>query len=174
MILYCLIPPGNIQVRIDAFRRSIFRECGVTSPVALPPFIPICWVESLPEDGILEKAARLPSDSLRTGKLALHARALFLSIEPTALFASAKALVKPARRKGIFPLFPGILVYDGREDPALINVIRNKLPGPSCAWSVSSLSFVLIQPEREDRPWWKGVRWEFRWTGRLRKPKATG
>ena len=173
MILYCLVPPGNIQVRIDSFRRSIFREFGVTSPVALPPFIPICWVESLPEKDILDQAAALPSDSLRTGKPVVHKKALFLSVEPSTLFACAKAPVKSFAKEGIFPAFPGILVYDGRENIDLVSVIRDKISGLSCSWSVSSLSFVLIELETEGLPWWKGVRWEIQWTSRLRKPKTS-
>lgn len=157
--LIALTLQESVSLKIYRERRSLFRERGWTSALALPPLIPLGWYKKRPiEDEVPYLSP--PDRPLETGRTAaIHRGNLFLPCT-SEIFKSRYSLSGDA--EGWFAPYQGIFL--SAEESSC-----DQLPEmqPGTIGDIRLACFSLTSKTSETQ-WWKDLLQELLWSKHIR------
>jgi hypothetical protein len=157
--LIALLPPGSVEAEVSALQNALFEEYGSPSVVALPPLIPVGFVEESPSaarhaaEGLeaVCAAARSPY-FFRSRGLRWQEGCLFLGLESGGAWGSLRSALGYAR-SGPFPAAEGFVLglWDLRGEAADVpsRVV------PPVGFSSCSAALLTITASWGDERWWR-------------------
>lgn len=151
---YCLLPPGNVVREIAQVQERLFREHRNVSFRAIPPIIPVCWLES---PALPAGFPVLPVIRVRPTEYTIERRCLFLKLE--LLDAANESLIRAASEYEsaepvLFPAVLGFFLGAGYEGPEV------PPPPASLRFETAPVEPRLISIDHtESEAWYTGVVW---------------
>ena len=168
-LLLAISPPDHIEQPLDRLRERLFRRHALVSALALPPLLPLGFLEeeAVPGlRGVLEGLrAAFP---LEAGGIREEEGALFLAVDSGGSWAALREAIGRARplRPGFLPLREGFFLAclePGAPPEDLLGAPSAGGPPwppapPLGRFSPRGFSLLEIHSE-PPLPWWRDVRW---------------
>jgi hypothetical protein len=162
--LAALIAPGSVESELGKVQAAILSEHGLASAQALPPLIPIAFLDPGGAEGRLltelNRSIR-PGWRMRlTGTVWAEAH-LFAGVESGGLWRSlrTRALEICAVEKScLFPLAEGFYLGCGDALPEARSLIMPVVPWVS--FSSGTLTLLHIRVAFDGEGWWRELSWE--------------
>lgn len=167
-LLCALLPPGSIEAEVGRVQEWLFREHGLVSAVAVPPLIPVAFLEERdPPGGLLRDLNRAANAGWRmqirgTEWVEGH---LFARCESGGTWQTLRAAAGTARAAGAvaaegaapFPVSEGFYLGCAETSEENRPGIRPGIP----AVSFSSATLAILRIEFASGPeWWQELHWE--------------
>jgi len=176
VLLAALIAPGSIESEVGRVQAELFREYGLASAQALPPLIPIAFLDAArAERGFLTEMNRSVSPGWRmrlTGAVWAEEH-LFAGVESGGLWRTlrVRALELCGAEKGcLFPVAEGFYLGCGDASPEVRSRISPEVPEAS--FSSGTIALLNIRATFEETEWWRELSWEVMEERTLRGRKA--
>ena len=155
-----LRPPGNIAKEVADLQRTVQREYGLVSAVALPPVTILAQTQQPPERSFLEDTSVGAFTALRPQRIRLSTAALELALEPHSPLLDAVASFF-----GTDDFRPGFFLGDTREARGITEEDIATLPVPAFTLRSAWLSIFELRFSNPDT-WWEDLVWIERWRSR--------
>jgi hypothetical protein len=164
VLLAALIAPGSIESEVGKVQAVLFSEHGLASAQALPPLIPIAFLDAARVDrGFLLAMNRAVSPGWRmrlTGALWAEGH-LYAGVESGGTWGALRdcALGRCGAEKGrLFPAAEGFYLGCGDATPEVR--VRIKLVLPETSFSSCMVALLNIVTAFDGPEWWREVSWE--------------
>lgn len=177
--LAALTPPGSIGAEVSLIQDRLFADFGCVSPLALPPIVPLGFLEDVPSGRVWDGAGRGLAGRLRIRPMqaAWSGGHLWIALDTGGIWSalqSGLAAAGPAPDGPDLPAFEGFWLgcREIAGDPdAAGRALRAAVPGP--AFTSCSLA-VLSMECASGGNWWREVHWEVVREKPLRGKPAAG
>jgi hypothetical protein len=171
-LLVSLVPPGSVEARVGALQRRIFSETGLPSFLALPPMIPIAFLNAEPTRESFELLGKSPHQRYRivTAEVEREDEAIFLRVETGGLWKDLRAVVETWKVASSGRQPPGRILFPAREG-FFLGCAEGELsaslpPGwhqgfslPLISFTSATLSLVGVSTVSGKGEWWQDVLW---------------
>jgi hypothetical protein len=162
-LLCALVPPGSVEAEVARVQEALFAEHGLASAVAVPPVVPVAFLEaSVPCGELLGEMNRAVPAGWR---MALRDPAwvdghLFARVESGGAWGALHACAEcrgRAANGGPFPVSEGFYLGCAEALPPARVDIRPTVP----ALSFSSATLAILRIDFAPFPdWWSELHWE--------------
>jgi hypothetical protein len=160
-LLLALLAPGSVEAAAGAIQETIFREHGLVSAIALPPIVPVAFLDAGPTRGFLDsldRAVHAPY-RFRTTSVLRSEGALFLGLDTGGVWAALRsacaALVGVPEGRRLFPTAEGFFLGCLEAGEAKRQGV---LPEPAAmSFSSSTLAVMRITTPARGYRWWRDV-----------------
>jgi hypothetical protein len=157
--LIALLPPGSVEAEVSVLQNALFDTYGSPSAIALPPLIPVGFVEEGPAAAVRAAeglaavcaAARSPY-FFRSRGLQWERGCLFVGMESAGAWELLRASLG-ASGDGPFPVAEGFVL--GLWDIGATSAAAPGLAVPSVGFSSCSAAILDIMASWEDERWWR-------------------
>ncbi|MCX7040511.1 MAG: hypothetical protein NT005_15410 [Spirochaetes bacterium] len=183
-LLLAVLAPGSVEAAVGRAQEAIFREHGLVSAIALPPLVPVAFLDGgarergqgedggeddpLPRGflGRVERAVRAPYWFTVTG-MAWEGGALFLALDSGGVWRAlreacaaelARAEDSPRIARdgaGLFPAFEGFFLGCVEATRAQRQSIR--VEAPEARFSSAILAVARIATPASGQHWWREI-----------------
>lgn len=166
-LLLALLAPGSIEAAVCREQDAIFGKHGLVSAIALPPLVPIAFLDrglqeggkgrELPRGflGRVERAAGAPYRFTVAG-MAWEAGALFLALDSGGVWGALREACAPETGgPDLFPVFEGFFLGCVEATAAQRESIR--VQASDASFSSASLALVSILTLEAGAGWWREV-----------------
>jgi len=158
--LLALLVPGSIEAEVGALQQAVFSELGYVSAIALPPLVPVRFLQ-------LDAPARLPQVPGRdvtagfvvrvTGK-AWSSGHLFLGLDTGGAWSALRGDDRWSDGPPIFPCFEGFYLGCSEAEPAERPAVR--VPAMDRQFTSMDIALMSITASDDGPRWWREVRWQ--------------
>ncbi len=161
--LLCLLLPGNIEKKFYPLQTALFRISGLLSARALPPLIPICWLQT--EKTGVEELRDLP-DFLKqkTGsdRILQINGAVYADLPEHAELGRVQVRLKRkfSAVPALFPMHAGVFLagFSGETGSPAGSI---RLPeSVSLPVAVRTAALLALEYERSLSRYWENISWE--------------
>ena len=162
VVLAALFAPGSIESEVGRVQEEVFSRYGVASTQALPPLVPIAFLDAPTVNGSLLREmdqAIAPGWRMRLVGPAWIGGHLYARVDSAGAWAALRqaATARCAEGEGPFPPAEGFYLGCG-EVP---DETRALIDAPVPALSFGSATIVLMRIFASDGPgWWRALSWE--------------
>jgi hypothetical protein len=178
-ILAALTPPGSIGAEVSLLQDGLYAGFGSASSLALPPLVPLGFLEDAPSGRAWDGAGRGLGGRLRISprQAAWWAGHLWLALDTGGIWSALKsglAAADPGPDGPDLPAFEGFWLgcSEIAGDPdAAGRALRKAVPGP--AFTSCSLAVLAVECASGGN-WWREVYWEVVREKPLRGKPAAG
>jgi hypothetical protein len=165
-LLAALIAPGSIEAALGKVQAALFRDHGFASAQALPPVVPVAFLDTLPvSPGLLRELNASVSAGWRmtlAGPVWVDGH-LYAGVESGGAWTAVRARalqVCGVENDCLFPVAEGFFLGCGDALPGQRPGIRPAVPEVS--FSSCTIALVSVRTASEGTEWWSNVSWEVR------------
>jgi hypothetical protein len=166
ILLAALIAPGSVEAALGKVQAALFHDHGLASAQALPPWIPVAFLNDLPvSPGLLRELNASVGAGWRmhlAGAVWVDGH-LYAGVESGGVWTAlrARALKACGAETGcLFPVAEGFFLGCGDSLPGQRPGIRPALPEVS--FSSCTIALVSVRTASQGAEWWSDVSWEVR------------
>jgi hypothetical protein len=165
-LLAALIAPGSVEAAVGKVQAALFSEHGLASAVALPPLIPVAFLDAASNGrGLLEElnASAAAGWRMRLSGTAWVDGHLYAGVQSHGAWASvrARALQLCGPETGcLFPAAEGFYLGCGDCPSGLRPQIEPVVPEMS--FSSCTIALMGVRTDSMLSEWWRDVSWEVR------------
>jgi hypothetical protein len=166
VLLAALMAPGSVESEVGALQAALFLEHGLASAQALPPLIPIAFLDPAGVDRrFLPDANAAVSRGWRIclkGMVWVEGH-LYAAVESGGVWKALRSLALErcgSATEALFPVAEGFYLGCADAPPELKPLIRPQVPDRS--FSSCSIGILAVSAERSGTEWWMDVSWEVR------------
>ena len=163
-LLAALIAPGSIEAALGKVQAALFAEHGLASAQALPPMIPVAFLDAAREvQGLLQElnVSVISGWRMRLSGAAWTSGHLYAGVESGGTWAAvrARALQLSGPEAGcLFPAAEGFYLGCGDSPPELKQQIMPAVP--EISFSSCTIAIVNLRTDSSQSEWWRDVSWE--------------
>lgn len=169
--LLAMLAPGSIEASVARLQQAVFSQGGSVSAIALPPLVPIRFLEAGGSGRLPERPGQAAPSRWRASGTGLrkHQGSLFLGLDTGGAWSAVRSDDRYREGEALFPAFEGFflgcLEEQAGEDrgcheegkrpaaPELNTVI------PAVAFSSADIAILRLEVAQSP-PWWQEVAWE--------------
>jgi hypothetical protein len=164
ILLAALIAPGSIESELGKVQAALFSDHGLASAQALPPLIPIAFLDAaragrgllLEMNGSVSRGWRMRLTGAVWAEEHLYAGVQSGGVWQT---LRARALeICGSERSCLFPAAEGFYLGCGDASPEVRSRIRPAVPEAS--FSSCTIALLNVRTSVEGPEWWRDVSWE--------------
>ncbi|MGO9310626.1 MAG: hypothetical protein ACLQDL_16590 [Spirochaetia bacterium] len=165
VFLAALIAPGSIESEVGKLQAALFSAHGLASAQALPPLIPIAFLDDAARvtrallaelNGSIRQGWRIRL----TGPLWVEGH-LYAGVDSGGAWGSLRARALElcgAEKARLFPAAEGFYLGCADAAPEEKSLIRPTVPEAS--FSSSTIALLSVHADFEGSTWWRDVHWE--------------
>jgi hypothetical protein len=163
-LLCALIPPGSMEAHVGRVQETLFSEHGLASAQAVPPLVPIAFLDPA---GLTGAFLQQLDGSAPSGWRARLQEAewveghLYARIDSAGTWSALRhtALARcGARTGGLFPVAEGFYLGCGDVPEAARSGINPRIPPAS--FSSATVVLIVLDPAPGSPAWWSDLHWE--------------
>jgi hypothetical protein len=164
VLLTALIAPGSVESVVGKVQAALLAEHGLASAQALPPLIPIAFLDAarVQRELLVQINASIrPGWRIRITEAIWCEGHLYAGVESGGVWRSLRdrALEICGAEKGcLFPAVEGFYLGCSDAAPGQRSLIRPAVPAVS--FSSGAITLLTIRAAVEWEEWWREVRWE--------------
>jgi hypothetical protein len=163
-LLCALIPPGSVEAHLGRVQEALFSEHGLASSQAVPPLVPITFLDpaELP-GGFLQQVDRSAPSGWRArlqGAEWVEGH-LYARIDSGGAWSALRhaALARCGMETGgLFPVAEGFYLGCSDAPEAARHGITPSIPPVS--FSSATVALIALRPASGGPPWWSELHWE--------------
>jgi hypothetical protein len=163
-LLCALIPPGSVEASVGRVQEALFSEHGLASAQAVPPLIPIAFLDP---DRLPGQFLRQLDHSAPFGWRARLQRAewveghLYARVDSDGAWSALRKAVLAKcgmQTGGLFPVAEGFYLGCGDAPEAMRPGINPSIPPTS--FSSATVALIGLHPALGGPAWWSELHWE--------------
>lgn len=164
VLLAAMIAPGSVEAAVGKVQAALFAEHGLASAQALPPLIPVAFLDAARTvRGLLQELNGSVTSGWRmrlSGAVWVDGH-LYAGVESGGVWTAvrARALQLCGPETGcLFPAAEGFYLGCGDSPPELRLQIRPAVP--EISFSSCTIALVSVRTDPTVSEWWRDVSWE--------------
>jgi len=164
VLLAALFAPGSIESEVGKVQAALFSEHGLASAQALPPLIPIAFLDAVRSQRELLRgmnAAVSPGWRMRLMGAVWEKGHLYARLETGGVWHTLRARALEtgeARHNCLFPAAEGFYLGCGDAPPERRSLISPTLPEKS--FTSGTIALLNIRAALVGVDWWRDLSWE--------------
>jgi hypothetical protein len=148
MFLLAYYPPSNIARTLYTVKRTLFRQSGLPSAIALPALVPLSSFEQVPQRDDLERDYNIRGHCFSTGTYRIEGNSIFLEVDMGAIPSAA-----PHHHP---PLYHGFHILSREKDSHSLEEQLGSLdPPPELHWTGGEYCLLSLTVGDDTKLWWK-------------------
>jgi hypothetical protein len=160
--LLAILAPGSVEAEVGRLQQAVFASRGLVSAIALPPLVPVRFLDPAAPVGIPEPPGKEVPRGWRATSAALSSSAdsLFLGLDTRGAWRALRSDGRYRGGEGLFEEEEGFLLgCPGQEKDAEPRRPGVALTVPTLAFSSADLAIISIAVPGTG-PWWMQLSWE--------------
>ena len=163
-LLCALIPPGSVEAYVGRVQETVFSEHGLVSAQAVPPLVPIAFLDpERPPGELLPQLDRAAPFGWRARLLGAEwvEGHLYARIDSGGVWPALRQAALAQRgtvTRGLFPVAEGFYLGCGDAPEAMRPEINPSIPAASFSSAVVAL--IVLHPASGSPAWWSELHWE--------------